>query len=168
MPTPQDRRLQADYNKLQKLAAESGGTLRIIQTSGVPPVQYIIEYKCPGLARDAAGRINKRYEHRIQIDLGLAYPIEKPAARMLTPAFNPHVFTTGAVCLGSRWAPTETLDALVLRIGALIQLDPMVLDAHSPANSEANDWVQQNQASIPLGKVSFRTIPPASRISWGG
>jgi ubiquitin-protein ligase len=160
MPTPRERRLQTDYQKLQQLAAESGGTIRIVRVKGAPPTLYELEYRCPGLAREG-GRVVVRGDHRVEIRLDLSYPFSKPAARVLTPVFNPHVFTTRAVCLGVRWTPLETLDALVLRIGAILQLDPRVLDFKSLANGEAGAWARAHPDQIPLpGAVSFKAPRP--------
>jgi hypothetical protein len=67
------------------------------------------------------------------------------------------------------WSPTETLDALVLRIGAVLQLDPKVLDDRSPANSEALHWVRGHYQTLPLpGAVDFRAPGPSAgpRITW--
>jgi ubiquitin-protein ligase len=167
MQNPRDRRLQADYEKVRKLASESGGTLKLVRISGRPPTSYVIEYHCPGLVKNNAGQIATRNCHQVEISLGSNYPFEKPTARMLTPVFNPHVFSSNAICLGVVWSAAETLDTLILRIGALLQLDPRVLDSRSPANSEANRWVQQNRQRIPIGNVSFRlSQEPKKRIEW--
>ena len=167
MVAPIDRRLQSDYTKVLKLIADSGGTLKLIRSLGQPPTCYTIEYQCPSLTQNSVGQVITRGLHQVEITLGANYPLEKPTARMLTPVFNPHVFPTHAICLGGVWSAAETLDALILRIGALLQLDPRVLDVRSPANGVANDWVQQNRARIPLGNVSFRAQPgTANRIQW--
>lgn len=166
MVSPITRRLQSDYEKVQKLVNESGGSLSLIQTVDSPPRMYVIEFHCPSLVKEG-GQINIREVHQVQINLGFNYPLEKPTARMLTPVFNPHVFITNAICLGVIWSPTETLDTLILRIGALLQLDPRVLDAKSPANTDANDWVKKHPERLPLGQVSFKTAArPEDRINW--
>lgn len=168
MSHPLARRLQADYDKIKKLVAESGGTLILIKTNGSPPNQYQIEYHCPGLEKDAAGNVVVRQQHIVEIKLSSNYPFSQPNARVLTPVFNPHVFpSNSAICLGMGWNPGETLDTLVLRIGALLQLDPKVLDPKSPANGEANQWVRANPSRIPLGRVSFKGSSSTSRVQWG-
>ena len=102
------------------------------------------------------GQISLQNIHQVELELLSNYPFEKPNARVLTPIFNPHIYLHNAVCLGVVWSPAETLDTLILRIGAILQLDPRVLNANSPANSEANQWVKQNRSKIPLGTVSFK------------
>jgi ubiquitin-protein ligase len=168
MVNPRDRRLQTDYLKVRRLAAGSGGTLTLVKLVGNPPTSYVIEYRCPSLVYDQAGSLVIRTSHRAEINLGLNYPLEKPNARMLTPVFNPHVFPyNNAICLGGVWSAAETLDTLVLRIGALLQLDPRVLDPKSPANGDANQWVQRNLSRIPLGTVSFKAgARSLERINW--
>ncbi len=167
MLSPRDRRLQSDYEKVLKLMADSGGTLKLVRSIGQPPTSYTIEYQCPSLVKSVSGQITIRNLHQAEITFPANYPLEKPRAKMITPVFNPHVYPTQDICLGVLWSAAETLDTLILRIGALLQLDPRVLDARSPANQEANMWVQQNRARIPLGNVSFKARQsPASRIQW--
>lgn len=167
MNNPRINRLQADYKKVRKLVDESGGSLRLVRTTGAPPSQYVIEYRCPSLVKEK-GQIFVRNEHQVEITIGVDYPFGKPSARMLTPVFNPHVFPIHAICLGTDWSPAETLDTLILRIGAILQLDPRVLNPKSPANGEANLWVQQNRSRIPLGTVSFKAGEESKpRVQWG-
>ena len=129
---------------------------------------YVIEYYCPSLVKDATGQPIIGTRHQVEISLTMNYPLTQPAARVLTPIFNPHVFSSNAICLGGVWSAAETLDALILRIGALLQLDPKVLDPNSAANHEANEWVRQNRSRIPLGQVSFKgPARPVTRIQWG-
>lgn len=166
MPGPRENRLRTDWEKVNKLVAESGGTLKLVRHAGEPPNLYVIEYHCPGLEKKKDGEIVARQLHQVEISLGSDYPLSTPMARMLTPIFNPHVWPQSAICLGS-WSIAETLDTLILRIGALLQLDPKVLNPNSPANTEANQWVRANRAKIPLGAVSFKAASgPSARIVW--
>ena len=41
-----EKRLQNDFQNLSELVDNSGGTLAIISTSGNPPYEYVIEYRC--------------------------------------------------------------------------------------------------------------------------
>ena len=166
-PTPRDRRLHSDLEKVKKLVAESGGTLKLLRAAGNPPTTYVIEYHCPSLVKDSSGKPIIREQHQVEIKLGTDYPFTSPTARMLTAVFNPHVFTSNQICLGVVWNAAETLDTLVLRIGALLQLDPKVLNSRSPANSEANQWAQKNKSKIPLGTVSFKAAAESpKRVQW--
>lgn len=168
MPNPRHNRLLADFQKVNQAVADSGGTLRLVRASGSPPTRYVIEYHCPSLTQGPGGALTTRAVHQVEISLGAEYPLPggRPSARLLTPVFNPHVFSSGAICLGE-WKPTETLDVLVLRIGALLQLDPKVLNPRSPANHEAMNWALQNRRRLPLGTVTFKAGgQPEKRIEW--
>lgn len=168
MPNPREKRLEIDQQKVQQLALASGGRLRLVSVSGRPPHKFVIEYNCPSLVKGSNGEVSVRNQHRVEISLDGNYPITKPSARMLTPVFNPHVFITQSICLGGRWTPTETLDALVLRIGAILQLDPKVIDYRSLANAEAGEWAKKNPSKLPLpGAVDFKAPEkPEGRIQW--
>jgi hypothetical protein len=55
----------------------------------------------------------------------------------------------------------------VLRIGALLQLDPKVLNFNSPANGEATRWAMQHRHRLPLGQVTFKApTSPRRSIEW--
>jgi ubiquitin-protein ligase len=167
MANPRITRLQTDYGKVKKLIDESGGSLKLVRTAGSPPTTYVVEYNCPSLVENSLGTLTIRHQHRVEINLDANYPLGKPSARMLSPVFNPHVFPNLAICLGGVWNASETLDMVILKIGALLQLDPRVLDPNSPANQKANQWIQQNRSKIPLGQVSFQApIKPSSKIVW--
>jgi len=164
---PLSRRLQSDFRKVKELVSNSGGSLKLIETTGNPPTSYVMEYHCPSLVKDQFGSLHIEYNHQIQINLGANYPIGKPTAKVLTSIFNPHVFTHNTICLGAVWSVSETLDTLILRIGALLQLDPKVLDPKSPANYEAMNWVQTHKNKLPLGKISFKAKKDTNnKIIW--
>ena len=91
-------RLRTDYEKLTRLVSESSGSLRLVRTTGTPPVSYVIEYDCPSLVKNADGNKVIRNQHQVEIGLGMNYPLVRPAVRMLTPVFNPHVWKNNAVC----------------------------------------------------------------------
>ncbi len=158
MPTPRDRRLQADYDKVQKLAAGSSGHLRLVSVRGSPPSAYILEYHCPGLFKKKDGSIDIATMHRVEIVLGSDYPMFKPQARMLTPAYNPHIFTiNNSFCLGGDWSPVHTLDMVVEQIGSILQLDPRVMNFKSLANGDAGRWLLAHPQYMPLpGMLSLR------------
>jgi ubiquitin-protein ligase len=170
LQSPRDSRLQAEHEKVQRLIAESGGTLKLVRASGSPPTSYVIEFHCPSLVKGGPQQVTIRNIHQVEFNLGANYPSSPPTARFLTSVFNPHVFQHNAVCLGvlqNSWNVSLTLDIVILEIGALLQLDPKVLNPNSPANHEANKWVQENRNRIPLGTISFKTGQERTkRIQW--
>jgi ubiquitin-protein ligase len=166
-PTVRHRRLTADFQMVQTLASNSGGTLAIERVAGDPPERYIVVYRCKGIERLEGTRPVYRDVHRVQIDLSASYPAQKPAAAMLTPLFHPHVFANNVICLGAKWTVAEYLDSLILRIGSIIQYDPQYFDFNSPANKTAATWAQQNMRLFPIGRCTFKLPRQASgTISW--
>src|SRR5687768_14964858 len=133
MQNPRDRRLQADHEKIQKLIAESGGTLRLVRTAGTPPTNFVVEYHCPSLVKAGPQQVTIRNIHQVEFNLSGNYPSSPPSVKFLTPVFNPHVFANNAVCLGAlkdHWNVTMTLDIIILEIGELLQLNPQIGRAH--------------------------------------
>ena len=70
LPTPRDNRLRIDFEKLHKLAADSGGTLKLISWSGSPPDHYVVEYHCPSWVRYQNSRAEVGGVHLVEIRLG--------------------------------------------------------------------------------------------------
>jgi len=160
-------RLQREYEKVRNLVDESGGSLRLVRVTGSPPSRYVVEYHCPSLINPSGAL---RQTHQAEFVLGPDYPSVAPIVTMLTPVFNPHVFSSNVVCTGviaNNWIVSTTLETVILNIGALLQLDPRVLNARSPANTTANEWVRIHKRELPLGRVNFMPGPASPpKIEW--
>jgi ubiquitin-protein ligase len=155
MASVRDRRLTADFDKIQALVRDSGRTVRLESSSGRPPDQYVLGYQCRGISA-LASEPSFREAHSVQIQLPATYPVHAPTVRFLSPIVHPHIFAgTNIVCIGG-WTINEQLDQLVLRIGAIIQWDPQYFNFGSPANQAAAEWAKRNQRRLPLGAVTFK------------
>lgn len=166
--TVRDRRLASDYEKLQAVVNNSGDSLVIESVTGKPPSDYVIGYRCKGIEGLHRGTPVFSDYHRVQIHLPAAYPSAagRPVAQLLTPMYHPHVFSNNVVCLGAMTI-NEYLDALVMRIGAIIQYDPQYFDFNSPANRDAADWAKRNMRLFPVGSCTFRApTRTAARVVW--
>lgn len=147
-----DARLASDRDRLLALVAQSPSLITIDRTAGNPPREYLITLRCRSLAGVRAGGPEFRDVHTVHILLGPNYPFDEPGIEVKTPIFHPHVFPTGRVCLGG-WMGTEYLDLLVKRLFRILQFDPSLLDEDSPANIDAQDWVDDHLDLLPLGAV---------------
>lgn len=157
MPSARDMRLQSDYESLQKLARESGGTLIIDSTRGTPPTEYLLTYRCRGIESiGEGGRPVYRTVHKARIKLPAKYPapFAPPLVEMTTPLFHPHVYPNRTVCLGV-WQTSEYLDELALRLGAMLQFDRRCLNIQDPANEQAVEWAQKNLLLLPTDNCTF-------------
>ena len=162
------RRLRSDEEKLQALAAASGGAISIDSTRGNPPDEYLVTYRCRGVASVRHGSPVYRDQHTVAITLPPAYPSPagRPGVQVKTPIWHPHVFAVGqTVCLGA-WQISEHLDQLVLRIGSILQFEPAYFDFNSPANPEARDWVERNIRLFPTDRVSFKAPGASGPSQW--
>ena len=101
------------------------------------------------------GNVRERQKHHVEISLTRAYPRQAPQCRMLTPVFHPNI-APHAICVGDHWAASETLNALVSRIGEILSFQSYNLK--SPLNGEAARWVEQNEDKIPLDDFDFSTL----------
>lgn len=166
------RRLKVDLEKLQALAARSGGALVIVSTAGTPPSRFVLRLNCMGVEKAEADKPAVRQEHRLEIKVPAAYPLAAPYVRLLTPVFHPHVFENGQVCLGSRWVVGEGLDNLVVRLAAILRGDPDYFDFESAANGKAADWFENHLDLFPLQADPFaspaaaESPAPQRTVTW--
>ncbi len=161
-----EKRLHNDFKALSELIDNSGETLAIISTSGNPPYQYVIEYRCRGIEGLNNNEPVFRTTHQVQISLGNNYPRSKPDAKFLTSIFHPDVFPNGSVCLG-RWSEmAETLPELVLRIGKVIQYVDDIIYKAGYDNHQAWEWYQNNRDRLPVDNKTFKSLPTNSDIIW--
>lgn len=159
------RRLTSDYQKVLDLVASSGGTVEMVSARGNPPNDYTVVYHCRGLTNLSGSMPVYGEHHKVRLQLTANYPREKPVVTMLTPMFHPHVFTNLTVCIGT-WIINESLDNLLLRLGAIIQYHPDYFNFSSPANPLAANWAKLNLGLFPLGQCNFKGLPGNGGVQW--
>ena len=156
MMSPRVRRLKLDYERMQARFAD-WPLIRITGMAGLPPEIYRITYGVRGLYVASGGDIFDRTSHVMEVNLTLDYPRRAPQCRMLTPVFHPN-FDDTAVCIGDFWAPAESLDDLVIRIGRMIAYQEY--NTHSPLNGMAARWAEENRRLFPIDRREL--APPAA------
>jgi len=142
-----ERRRQ-DIFRLEGLAAASGGRLAVVSRRGDPPTDITIELVCrtAGSTAYPARAIDRT---RARITLPARYPFQAPVVDLVPVTFHPNVYSSGLVCLGINWLPTEGLDLLVKRIAQIITFDPALINTESPANPVAAAWYLHARAQSP-------------------
>ena len=120
----------------------------------MPPEVYRFTYNVKGLVVTAAGDIQERDVHEMEVNLSLGYPRRAPQCRMLTPIFHPN-FDDSTVCIGDFWAASEGLDDLIVRIGRMIAYQEY--NTKSPLNGLAAKWAAEHTNLLP---IDSRTIAP--------
>lgn len=147
--SPRLRRLFADHQALLELAERS--ELIDIAPGGDPPDRYRVRYRCKGLAKEPNERNPKIAEtHICDFYLHRDYPQRPPVFAWRTPVFHPNILPPergGTVCIGA-WAPAESLAALVVRIGEMIQYKNY--DLSDVLNQEVVGWVRRHQDRFPI------------------
>jgi predicted Zn finger-like uncharacterized protein len=164
MSTVRLRRLQADYEKVHDYVNRHP-RLQIVQSEGMPPERYQLEFRIRGLRQNGDGLVHVK-SHLVEIALPAAYPRMAPQCRMLTPIFHPNI-APHAICIGDHWSPGEPLWSIIARIGELIAYQSY--NTKSPLNGEAARWALEHLDELPLDPVSMMPDepdplpPPAAR-----
>jgi ubiquitin-protein ligase len=87
-----------------------------------------------------------------------------------TPIIHPNVYTSGVVCLGTKWLPTQGLDLLVGRLAQIVTFDPNVLNGQSPANRDALSWYESQRRrhpkDFPTASATLASASKPSGITW--
>jgi len=86
--SPRERRLDADYQSVKKLMAES--SIFSFESTGATPTRYEFCFRGKGVARDRAGTIHVAEKHEVTIELGASYPRLIPTLAWQSPIFHPH------------------------------------------------------------------------------
>ena len=164
-----NQRREQDIKKIEQLAQSSNGLIKITDINGNPANQITIKlvYKT---ASDKSYPSNVCTNSVVQIELTARYPFQEPSAFFKTKVFHPNVYTSGKICFGTKWLPTEGLDLLVKRIVQIITFDQSILNENSPANGDALSWYrkakQKNPNAFPTQPISFTDARVKPTISW--
>lgn len=157
--SPRIRRLKSDYERLTK-RFEDWPVVRMSGKAGLPPEFYRFTYRLNGLVVSTGGDIVERGEHILEVNLSLGYPRRAPQCKMVHPVFHPN-FDDASVCIGDFWAPSESLEDLIVRIGRMIAYQEY--NTKSPLNGLAAKWADENQNLLPVD--STEVAPPLERAA---
>ncbi len=171
--SPRDRRLNSDFQSVQKLQQES--TIFSFESAGSPPQRYRLHFNGAGFYRDQKGNISITNHHEVLVELGAAYPRMVPNLAWQTPIFHPNISNNGVVCLGgygTHWVPSLTLDEMCTMLWDMIRYKNF--DTESPYNRDAAIWAkQQTDFRLPIDRRSIRDritgqppqVPQAVRVT---
>ncbi|APG27033.1 hypothetical protein A7E78_03810 [Syntrophotalea acetylenivorans] len=161
-------RVKQDLRKIEELAKSLDGRIKIKSTEGSPINKIVLEIKYPTAP-------SKAYPDKVQdttevkIELLSRYPFQEPTATIITPIYHPNVYTSGKICFGTKWLPTQGLDLLTKRIIQIITFDETILNEKSPANSDALRWyrgaISKNPNAFPTDKLVVRETKKTT-MSW--
>lgn len=163
-----ERRAQ-DIEKLRQLSQASNGRILVTGTSGNPVSKITLElrFRTAGSNRFPSEAQNVT---KVAIDLPAKYPFAEPSANILTPIYHPNVYSSGRICFGLKWLPSEGLDLLVQRIVQIITFDPLTLNENSPANGAALSWYRDarrnHPSAFPTDRAGDGITDDKPKMSW--
>jgi ubiquitin-protein ligase len=172
--SPRMRRLQADYQLMQELAARSNLITFTSQAvrPGLPPEKYLVTYRCKGIIGvDRDGRPKYGEHHQLEIYLHNQYPQRWPGMKWLTPIWHPNInHLNGTVCIDAAWwTASRSLDRLVIMIGEMVQYKNFHDDPTKPPfpwDPEAARWSRAYRARYPQAfPVDRRELLKPERIT---
>ncbi|MEK6255955.1 MAG: hypothetical protein N2C13_01390 [Chloroflexota bacterium] len=171
--SPRMRRLRADYQRVQELAAQSDlidVTAKSVR-KGMPPERYVVTYKCKGIVGvDPKGKPKFGSKHQVEIYLHSQYPQRWPGMQWLTPVWHPNInHHNGSVCVDAAWwTASRSLDRLVLMIGEMVQYKNFHDDPAKPPfpwDPEAARWSREYRKKNPkVFPVDTRELRRPERI----
>lgn len=161
-------RIKQDLRKIDELSKSVNDRVKVKSTSGNPVNSIVLEIDYPTApSSDFPKKIQQKTE--VKIELLSRYPFQEPSATITTPIYHPNVYSSGKICLGTKWLPTQGLDLLVRRIIQIITFDETILNERSPANGHALSWyrsaVINHPNSFPTDKLVV-TDEPKKKMSW--
>jgi ubiquitin-protein ligase len=155
--SPRMRRLRADFELMQALAARSDVISFTSQAShpSLPPDRYIITFKCRGISDvDRQGNPKYSQHHQVEIYLHNQYPQRWPGMHWLTPIWHPNInHLNGSVCIDAAWwTASRSLDRLVIMLGEMVQYKNFHDDPTKPPfpwDAEAARWSRDYRKTHP-------------------
>lgn len=164
--TPRERRIQSDFERLQKEFSEHPNIKIKYSGNILPPEKYIITYvNVKGIKlNDESTKDNKVidyiYTHEAEIYLHSDYPRYKPQCFMKTEIFHPNIRKSepNDICIGDYWAPGESLSDIVYLIGEMIMFQNYNLN--SPLNGIAAKWAKEHIELFPLSNLNLHLAEP--------
>lgn len=147
MSSPRVNRIKSDGESLMALNRQS----RLLRVKPVPgdDTWYKVVYECRGLAREN-GEIREVDFHLMDVYLHKNYPRQPPRLEWQTEIFHPNILSVsrgGGVCVGA-WAPSESLQKLVVRIGEMVQYK--IYNLSDALDLQARDWAATNLERFPV------------------
>jgi len=163
-------RLRNDEQRLRQLVAANPARLAILSTQGHPPHTYEILFRVRGIVGWDLRGPRFGSEHRAIIRLPAAYPSAGVSAEVVfrTPLLHPHVFSSGAVCMGYSRSVSEFLDLFVARVYNVIRWDPALMNPLSPADTTCLRRFQRGEVRTPLDEPLLlpSEAPAKPKITW--
>jgi ubiquitin-protein ligase len=155
--SPRMRRLRADQQLMQDLAAQSDLIAFKSKSAsrGLPPETYIVTYTCRGVVGlDRRGKPKIGDKHQVEIYLHNQYPQRWPGMKWLTPIWHPNInHLNGSVCVDAAWwTASRSLDRLVIMLGEMVQYKNFHDDPTKPPfpwDPEAARWCRDYRAKNP-------------------
>jgi ubiquitin-protein ligase len=155
--SPRMRRLRADHQLMQELAARSD--LISFEARGarasLPPETYIVTFKCRSIVDvDRQGNPKFGNHHQVEIYLHNQYPQRWPGMKWLTPIWHPNInHLNGSVCIDAAWwTASRSLDRLVVMLGEMLQYKNFHDDPTKPPfpwDPEAARWCREYRKRHP-------------------
>ncbi|WP_158044424.1 zinc finger domain-containing protein [Skermanella pratensis] len=163
-----ERRNQ-DIQKLFELCGQSDGRIEVARVSGNPPNEVEVGIRLR-TAPSNQYPISVQNLTKVLISLPSRYPFQEPTATIKTPIFHPNVYSSGKICFGTKWLPSQGLDLLVRRIVQIITFDPTILNGQSPANGTALSWyrdaVRRHAGAFPTDTLTLSASATPKKMAW--
>lgn len=154
MGRARDMRLLSDYQKIT-LFANKFPFLTINKVEGMPPVEYLLEFKLKGYLNAQSEIANV---HTLKLTFPEQYPFSAPPKfAFVKGLFHPNVYKNGDVCHGwylNNWHPGIHIDDLLMDITKMICFKPDSYNLKSPANYACDaDWIATH--TIPADDITL-------------
>jgi len=171
--SPRSRRLKADYQLMQELAARSDMiTIRSISARpNLPAERYIVSFTCKSIVDvDRQGNPKFGNHHQVEIYLHNQYPQRWPGMKWLTPIWHPNInHLNGSVCIDAAWwTASRSLDRLVVMLGEMLQWKNFHDDPTKPPfpwDPEAARWSREYRKKHPHAfPVDMRELLRPERV----
>ncbi len=126
--------------------------ISVTPIKGDPPDQYEITYALTGICKTGDGRIVESTDHKVELAIPFGFPHFPPSCKPKSDLFHPD-FDPAAICLGDFWEKEQSLPALIIHIGQMI--NGQFYSTTNAFNEDAAEWYLANSEKFPLTDITW-------------
>ncbi len=126
--------------------------ISVTPIKGDPPDQYEITYTLIGMCKTDDGRIVESTDHKVELAIPFGFPHFPPSCKPKSDLFHPD-FDPAAICLGDYWEKQQSLSALIVHIGRMINGE--IYSTTNAFNEDATEWYLANAEKFPLADITW-------------
>jgi hypothetical protein len=140
---------------------QASDLVSLVPLGGPPPARYVVQLRCKGLVRNAAGEVTEADYFEAGVYFPPDYLRRADPFQVLTwfgppNVYHPNISDRGPfICVG-KLAPGTSLVDIVYQLFEIVSFTKVTMREDDSLNKAACAWARQNQSRFPIDKRPLR------------